>query len=111
MTYIKSMIIILYLPPGEKPREKIGDSKGSAMVYQGAVNIPLSMKMNKNNRPTIWGVGFGGAYVSLKNQNFLEHMVSEIMNLQVGIYHLPRLNDRWSIRASPESLSRLKVKI
>lgn len=89
-----------YLPPGEKPREKIGEGKGSAMVYQAAVNIPLSMKLNENNRPTAWGVGFGGAYVSMKNQNFSEQMVSEIMNMQLGVYHLRPLNDRWSLRAS-----------
>lgn len=89
-----------YLPPGEKPREKIGDGKGSALVYQGAVNIPLSTRINENNRPIIWGVGVGGSYVSLKNQNFSDDMVSEIMNLQVGAYHLRPLNDRWSIRAS-----------
>ncbi|MBE8720922.1 DUF6268 family outer membrane beta-barrel protein [Sphingobacterium pedocola] len=89
-----------YLPPGEKPREKIGDDRGSAMVYQGAVSIPLFLKTNENNRPTAWGVGFGGSYVSLKNQNFSEHMVSEIMNLQLGVYHLRPLNDKWSMRAS-----------
>ena len=89
-----------YLPPGEKPREKIGNSKGSAMIYQGAVSIPLSVKMNEKNRPTAWGLGFGGSYVSLKNQNFSEQMVSEIMNIQLGVYHLRPLNDRWSMRAS-----------
>jgi len=88
-----------YLPPGEKPREKIG-GKGSAMVYQAGINIPLSMKLNENNRPTAWGIGLGGSYVSLKNQNFSEQMVSEIMNFQVGIYHLRPLNDKWSMRAS-----------
>lgn len=89
-----------YLPPGDKPREKIGDGKGSAMVYQGAASIQLSMKMNENNRPTAWGIGFSGAYVSLNNQNFSEQMVSEIMNLQFGVYHLRPLNNRWSMRAS-----------
>src|SRR5690606_36440135 len=89
-----------YLPPGDKPKERIGDSKGSAMVYQGAVSIPLSMKMNENNRPTAWGIGFGGSYASFKNQNFSDHMVSEIMNLQIGVYHLRPLNDRWSMRVS-----------
>lgn len=88
-----------YLPPGEKPREKIG-GKGSAMVYQAGVNIPLSMKLNEHNRPTAWGIGLGGSYVSLKNQNFSDQMVSEIMNFQVGIYHLRPLNDKWSMRAS-----------
>lgn len=89
-----------YLPPGEKPREKIGDSKGSAMIYQGTISIPLSVKMNEKNRPTAWGLGFGGAYVSLKNRNFSDDMVSEIMNVQLGVYHLRPLNDRWSMRAS-----------
>ncbi|MGH2623050.1 MAG: DUF6268 family outer membrane beta-barrel protein [Sphingobacterium sp.] len=89
-----------YLPPGEQPREKIGDGKGSAMVYQAGVNIPLSLKLNENKRPTAWGVGISGSYVSLKNQNFSETMVSEIMNAQIGVYHLRPLNDRWSLRAS-----------
>lgn len=89
-----------YLPPGEKPRVKIDESKGSAMVYQGSVHIPVSMKLNENNRPTAWGVGFGGSYVSMNNKNFKDKMVSEIMNLQAGIYHLRPLNDRWSMRAS-----------
>ncbi|MDR2039015.1 MAG: DUF6268 family outer membrane beta-barrel protein [Bacteroidales bacterium] len=89
-----------FLPPGEKPREKIGDSNGSAVVYQGAVNIPLSMKMNENNRPTAWGIGLGGSYTSLNNKNFTDYMPSEIMNLQVGLYHLRPLNDKWSMRAS-----------
>ncbi len=89
-----------YLPPGDKPREKIGDGKGSAMVYQGSVNIPLFMKVNENKRPTAWGIGIGGAYVSLKNKDFTDHMVSEIMNFQVGVYHLRPLNDKWSMQAS-----------
>jgi len=89
-----------YLPPGERPKEKIGDAKGSAMIYQGSVNIPISMKLNENKRPTAWGVGFGGSYVSLNNKDFKESIVSEITNLQLGIYHLRPLNDRWSMRAS-----------
>jgi hypothetical protein len=89
-----------FLPPGDKPREKIGDAKGSAVVYQGAFSMPLSMKLNANNRPTAWGIGLGGSYTSLNNKNFTDHMVSEIMNLQVGLYHLRPLNDKWSMRAS-----------
>ncbi|MDR2039680.1 MAG: DUF6268 family outer membrane beta-barrel protein [Bacteroidales bacterium] len=89
-----------FLPPGEKPREKIGDAKGSVVVYQGAFNMPLSVKLNENNRPTAWGIGLGGSYTSLNNKNFTDHMVSEIMNLQVGLYHLRPLNDKWSMRAS-----------
>lgn len=89
-----------YLPPGEEPKERIGNAEGSAMVYQGSFNMPLSVKTNENNRPTVWGVGFGGAYVSLNNKHFTDDRVSEIMNLQLGLYHLRPLNDKWSMRAS-----------
>lgn len=89
-----------FLPSGDKPREKIGDAKGSAVVYQGAFSMPLSTKLNENNRPTAWGIGLGGSYTSLNNKKFTDHMVSEIMNLQVGLYHLRPLNDKWSVRAS-----------
>lgn len=78
----------MYMPSGDdKPSVKVGDSKGSAVVYQGMANLPLSMKKNENGQPTVWGVGVGGAYASLKNQNFTDDMVSEIMNLQLGIFH------------------------
>lgn len=89
-----------FLPNGDKPREKIGDAKGSAIVYQGAYSMPLSMKLNENKRPTVWGIGLGGSYTSLNNKNFTDDMVSEIMNLQVGLYHLRPLNDKWSMKAS-----------
>jgi hypothetical protein len=89
-----------FLPPGEKPKEKIGNAKGSAVVYQGAFSMPLFMKLNENNRPTAWGIGLGGSYTSLNNKHFEDDMVSEIMNLQVGLYHLRPLNDKWSMRAS-----------
>src|SRR5690606_39793409 len=36
----------------------------------------------------------------MKNQHFSDPMVSEIMNLQLGVYHLRPLNDKWSLRAS-----------
>lgn len=82
------------------PKEKIGDSKGSAIIYQGSVNIPLSQKMDENNRPTAWGIGLSGAYASLNNKNFTDQIVSDIVNVQLGVYHIRPLNDKWSIRAS-----------
>lgn len=81
--------------------ERVGDSKGSAMVYQGNVNIPLSTKLNENNRPTAWGVSASGAYVSLNNKNFTDDLVlNEIMNLGLNLYHLRPLSNRWSMMAS-----------
>ena len=78
--------------------EKVGNSKGSAIVYQGGINIPLSMKVNENNRPTLWSIGLGGAYAKLNNKNFTEPLViDEIMNMGLNLTHLRPLNDKWSL--------------
>lgn len=89
-----------YLPPGEKPKEKIGNAKGSAVIYQGSLNMPFSNKLDKYNRPVVWGAVIGGSYTSFTNENFENEMVSEIMNLQLGFYHLRHLSEKWSIRAN-----------
>lgn len=81
--------------------EKVGNSKGSAIVYQGGINIPLSMKLNENNRPTMWSVSIGGVYAKLDNKNFTDPLVvDEIMNLGIGLNHLRPLNDKWSMMAT-----------
>lgn len=80
--------------------EKVGNSKGSAIVYQGGINIPLSMKINENNRPTIWAISAGGAYAKLNNKNFTKPLViDEIMSLGLSLNHLRPLNDKWSMMA------------
>lgn len=81
--------------------ERVGDSKGSAMVYQGAINIPLSTKIDERKRPTMWSVGLGGAYAKLNNSNFTEPLVvDEIMNLGVSFNHLRPLGRKWGMLAS-----------
>jgi hypothetical protein len=78
----------------------IGNSKGSAMVYQGGINIPLSMKLNENNRPTAWSISAGGAYAKLNNKNFTEPLViDEILNIGISLNYLRPLNDKWSLKA------------
>lgn len=90
-----------WLDKGEEPRERIGESKGSAIVYQGNINIPLSVKIDKNEKPVIWGIGLGGAYASLNNRKFTEDLViSDIMNLELGFYHIRPLSRKWSLMAS-----------
>lgn len=78
-------------------REKVSDNRGSAIVYQGNINLPLSMKTNDNNQPIIWGISIGGAYAELNNKNFSDDMISEIINLQFGLFHIRPLNANWSI--------------
>jgi hypothetical protein len=80
--------------------QHIGNSKGSAMVYQGGINIPLSLKMDANNRPTMWSISAGGAHAKLNNKNFTEPLVvDEILNLGINLNYLRPLNDRWSLKA------------
>ena len=79
---------------------KVGDCSGSAVVYQGMANLPLSMKKHEDGKMTIWGVGIGGAYASLNNKNFTDDIVSEIMNMQLGIFHMRPLNEKWSLMAN-----------
>lgn len=79
--------------------QRIGNSRGSAMVYQGGINIPLSKKVNERNQPTIWSVGVGGAYVNLNNKNFTQPLViNEVLNVGVSLNYLRPLNERWSLR-------------
>lgn len=81
--------------------QRVGDSKGSAMVYQGGINIPLSMSLNENNRPTMWSVSAGGACAKLDNKNFAEPLViDEVLNLGLSLNHLRPISDRWSLMAS-----------
>lgn len=80
--------------------KKVGNSKGSAMVYQGGIHIPLSMSLDENNRPTMWSVNAGGAYAKLDNINFTEPLViDELLNLGLSISHLRPLSDNWSMMA------------
>ena len=80
---------------------KVGDSKGSAMVYQGGINIPLSTKLNEANQPTLWSLGGGATYTRLHNKNFTEPLViDEILNLGLNINHLRPISDRWSMMLS-----------
>ena len=89
---------------GGDSRERIGDCKGSAIVYQGDINLPLSIKNTKYNRPSIWGVGISGSYAKLDNKNFtgeFEGMViDEILNGTFGISHIRPIGEKWNLIAS-----------
>lgn len=89
-----------YLPPGEKPKEKIGNAEGSAIIYKGALKIPLAKRVDQYNRPQLWGMGLGAAYAKFNNDHFTQEMVSEIMNLELGFYHARSLSEKWSLKAS-----------
>ncbi|WP_217603195.1 DUF6268 family outer membrane beta-barrel protein [Chitinophaga sp. GbtcB8] len=81
--------------------ERVGNSEGSAMVYEGGVNIPLYEKLDENNRPTLWTINVGGEYAKLDNKNFTEPLViDEILNIGLSLNHVRPLNNRWSMMAT-----------
>lgn len=81
--------------------EKVGNSKGSAVVYQGGINVPLSMRLDEHHRPTLWAMSAGGAYARLDNRHFTEPLViDEILNLGLSLQHVRPLNGRWSMLAT-----------
>lgn len=85
----------------DSDRNKVENSKSSALVYKGGINLPLSIKMDNKKRPIVWGIGASGSYTSFNNQNIPKDLVlSEIMNLQLALYHMRPLNDKWSMMAS-----------
>lgn len=93
--------------------------KGDATVLSGGIQIPLSMKMNENNRITAWGIGLAGSYTSLSNKNIPKSLCpSEILNAQTSLTHLRPISKNWSIMASAgfgvymghTNLSKVKMK-
>ncbi|UII28336.1 DUF6268 family outer membrane beta-barrel protein [Fulvivirga maritima] len=76
---------------------RVGDSEGSAMVYQLAAKIPLSIKVEEDKK-NIWGLTFNTAYAALNNHHFNQPLViDEITNMGVGVFNLRDLNDKWTL--------------
>ncbi|NHN27250.1 histidine kinase [Flavobacterium jejuense] len=79
---------------------KVGNSKGSAMIYKGSIKIPISVKFSKDSLATIWGVDASGVYAALNNKNFSQNLVvSDITNVQLSVFNVRQLNKRWSLIA------------
>lgn len=75
----------------------VGDAEGSSIVYQGGINIPLSVKIDQTNRPKAWMLGAAASYVKLDNHNFTEDLVlDKILNYGLGISHIRPISTKWS---------------
>ncbi len=89
---------------GGDSREKIGNCKGSAIIYQGSINIPVLVKNTKYNRPSVWGLGISGAYAKLDNKNFTAQyqgmVIDEMLNGTFGIFHMRPIGEKWNLIAS-----------
>lgn len=73
-------------------------SKGNLKIVQGSFRIPISVKMNENNRPTAWAIGCSGAHASLGRTKLSRDLCpSDILNLQIALIHMRPLNSKWSV--------------
>lgn len=76
-------------------------AEGNLKVIQGSFRIPVSIKMNENNRPTAWAIACGGSHASMGNKNLpAELCPTKILNLQIGLIHTRPLNTKWSVLAT-----------
>lgn len=79
--------------------EKLG--KGSAVVYQADINIPVYQKLNEREQPTSWGINLGSTYADLNNKSFTDDLVlNEMMNVYIGISHMRPISKKWSMMVS-----------
>lgn len=81
--------------------EKISNYKGSSVIYQAELNIPLSMKKDPNGLPRLWAINSGAAYARLDNRNFRENLVTdEIFDLYLGLLNITPFSKKWVIATS-----------
>jgi len=84
----------------DNDNKKVGNSKGSAAVYQANIKIPIAMKINKDSLTNIWGVDVSAAHASLNNKNFTQDLVlSNINNFQLSLFNVRQLSEKWSLIA------------
>lgn len=81
--------------------KKISNYKGSSVIYQADLNIPLSVKMNPDGLPRLWAIHSGAAYARLDNRNFREDLVTdEIFDLYLGLLNITPFSKKWVIVTS-----------
>lgn len=96
--YLKTEYI---MPSSFKSAEgvKLG-GKGGLTAVDGGLKIPVSVRMDENNRPTAWTLALGATYASLNVSKLSkDFFVSEILNAQLGMMHIRPLNTKWSLLA------------
>lgn len=72
--------------------------KGGLNTIDAAIRIPLSLRMDGNNKPTAWAIALTGTYATLDDHNLSkEYFMSEVLNSQIGLMHLRPISEKWSI--------------
>ena len=84
----------------DETNQKVGGS-GDVKLIQGSFNIPVYLKMDKNNHPKIWGIGGGISYMNMNNKQLASYIdLSCIFNAQIALTHLRPISEKWSLLAS-----------
>lgn len=76
--------------------------KADLKTVDGSVRIPVSIRMDENNKPTAWAVALSGTYASMSEANRLskDYYMPEILNVQIGLMHMRPLTEKWSMIAT-----------
>lgn len=84
-------------------RDDTGNRFGSGdmRTISAGYNIPLSMKMNEHNQPTLWSAGISGTYAIMSNSGEAKELnPCKIINSGISLTHLRPISKKWSILAS-----------
>jgi hypothetical protein len=76
--------------------------KADLKTIDGGIKIPVSIKMDENNKPTAWAIALSGTYASMGETKGLskEYYMPEILNAQMGLIHMRSLSEKWSMIAT-----------
>jgi len=98
--YIKSEYIP-YSNFKDENGNKLG-GKADLKTVDGGIRIPVSIRMDENNKPTAWAVALSGTYTSMSGANGLskDYYMPEILNAQIGLMHMRPLTEKWSMIAT-----------
>lgn len=98
--YIKSEYIP-YSNFKDENGNKLG-GKADLKTIDGGIRIPVSIKMNDNNKPIAWAVALSGTYASMNGNKSLlkDYYMPDILNAQIGLIHMRPLSEKWSMIAT-----------
>ncbi|MDR2221481.1 MAG: DUF6268 family outer membrane beta-barrel protein [Flavobacteriaceae bacterium] len=62
------------------------------------LDIPLSVSIDKRNKPRVWSVIAQGAYAKMQHRLYEEQLFpTEILNASIGIKHFRSISNSWSM--------------
>jgi hypothetical protein len=74
------------------------DSESNFKRIQMNLEVPISMKKDKNDRPRLWSVFLQGSYAQMENKNYaLQLFPTELLNAQIGVKHMRAISPSWSL--------------